>query len=154
MSHNFQKLIIFNESFYSKINLKLFSGHSQTARIEFLIIEFLITPLCCLFDSVLFQEGRLEAKMHLLVIIIIRKYFIRVKIRYPGNLKYAAQSFYPKRDMFIPCFPLFFTAWKVSVFEVFLVRIFPHLDWLRRDTPKNTNQKNPEYRHFSRSVYV
>ena len=27
------------------------------------------------------------------------------------------------------------TAWKVSVFGVFLVRISPHLDWMRRDTP-------------------
>ena len=27
-----------------------------------------------------------------------------------------------------------FTAWKVSVFGVFLVRIFPHSDWMRRDT--------------------
>ena len=26
------------------------------------------------------------------------------------------------------------TAWKVSVFGVILVRIFPHLDWIRRDT--------------------
>ena len=26
-----------------------------------------------------------------------------------------------------------YTAWKVSVFEVFLARIFPHLDWIRRD---------------------
>ena len=26
------------------------------------------------------------------------------------------------------------TAWKVSVFEVFLVLIFPHSDWIRRDT--------------------
>ena len=26
------------------------------------------------------------------------------------------------------------TAWKVSVFGVFLVRIFPHSDWIRRDT--------------------
>ena len=25
------------------------------------------------------------------------------------------------------------TAWKVSVFGVFLVRIFPHSDWIRRD---------------------
>ena len=28
----------------------------------------------------------------------------------------------------------YITAWKVSVFGVFLVRIFPHLDWTRRDT--------------------
>ena len=27
------------------------------------------------------------------------------------------------------------TAWEVSVFKVFLVHIFPHLDWIRRDTP-------------------
>ena len=27
------------------------------------------------------------------------------------------------------------TVWKVSVFRVFLVRIFPHLDWIRTDTP-------------------
>ena len=32
-------------------------------------------------------------------------------------------------------------AWNVSVFGVFLVRIFPYSD-----------QKNPEYGHFSRSV--
>ena len=28
----------------------------------------------------------------------------------------------------------YFTAWKVSVFGVFLVRIFPHFDWILRDT--------------------
>ena len=27
-----------------------------------------------------------------------------------------------------------YTAWKVSVFGVFPVRIFPHLDWIWRDT--------------------
>ena len=38
------------------------------------------------------------------------------------------------------CQPLYFTvsipvtAWKVSIFGVFLVHIFPHLDWIRRDT--------------------
>ena len=26
------------------------------------------------------------------------------------------------------------TAWKVSVFGIILVRIFPHWDWIRRDT--------------------
>ena len=60
-----------------------------------------------------------------------------------------------------------YTAWKVSIFGAFLDRIFPHLDWIRSDTPylsvfsrtpfsvqmqENTNQKNSEYRHFSRSV--
>ena len=42
------------------------------------------------------------------------------------------------------------TAWKVSVFGVFLVRIFPHLDWIRRDTPnlsvfcQNSGKYGPE----------
>ena len=43
---------------------------------------------------------------------------------------------------------LSFTAWKVSVFRVFLVRIFPYLDWIW----ENMVQKNCEYGHFSRSV--
>ena len=50
---------------------------------------------------------------------------------------------------------------KVSVFGVFLVRIFPHSDWIRRDTKlvspysvwmrENTDQKNSKYEKFSRS---
>ena len=32
------------------------------------------------------------------------------------------------------------TAWKVSVFGVILVRIFPHSDWMRRDTDQNNSQ--------------
>ena len=39
------------------------------------------------------------------------------------------------------------TAWKVSVFGVILVRIFPHSDWIR----ENTDQNISEYGHFSRS---
>ena len=51
------------------------------------------------------------------------------------------------------------TAWKVSVFGVILVRIFPHSDWIGRDTSispylvrmrGNTDQNNSEYRHFLR----
>ena len=30
---------------------------------------------------------------------------------------------------------MYITAWKVSVFGVFLVSIFPHSDWIWRDTP-------------------
>ena len=45
-------------------------------------------------------------------------------------------------------------------FGVFLVHIFPHLDWIRRNTSYlsvlnpnvgNTDQKNSEYGHFLRS---
>ena len=50
-----------------------------------------------------------------------------------------------------------FSSWKASVFGVFLVRIFPHLTWIRRDTKyqmqENTDQKNFEYGHFSRSFH-
>ena len=49
------------------------------------------------------------------------------------------------------------TAWKVSVFGVILVRIFPHLDWIRRDfrispysvqIKENADQSNSECGHF------
>ena len=53
----------------------------------------------------------------------------------------------------------------MSVFGVILVRIFPHSDWMRRDTEdlsvfilnygkcgKNADQKNSKYGHFLRSV--
>ena len=49
-------------------------------------------------------------------------------------------------------------AWKVSVFGVILVRIFPYSDWMRRDTlysvqmRGNAYQNNSEYGHFLRSV--
>ena len=55
-------------------------------------------------------------------------------------------------------------AWKVSVFRVILVRIFPHSDWIRRDTEirsislysvwmrENSDQYNSEYGHFTRSA--
>ena len=45
-----------------------------------------------------------------------------------------------------------YTTWKRSVFGVFLVRILPHLDSIRRDTPYsvqmrgNTDQKNSRIR--------
>ena len=52
-----------------------------------------------------------------------------------------------------------FTASNVSVFEVILVRIFPHSDWMQRDTPylvrmlENSDHNNSEYEHFLRSDY-
>ena len=41
-----------------------------------------------------------------------------------------------------------YTAGKVAVFDVILVRIFSHSDWVR----ENTDQNNSEYGHFLRSV--
>ena len=50
------------------------------------------------------------------------------------------------------------TAWKVSVFGVFLVDISPHsarIQSLRiqSEMRESTDQKNLEYGHFSRNVY-
>ena len=48
-------------------------------------------------------------------------------------------------------------AWKLSILEVILVCIFPHLDWVRRDTeysvqmPENADHSNSKYGHFSSS---
>ena len=57
-------------------------------------------------------------------------------------------------------------ALKVSVFAVILVSIFPHSDWIRRDTPylsefspnvgkcgKNADQNTSKYGLFLRSVW-
>ena len=49
------------------------------------------------------------------------------------------------------------TAWKVSLFEVFLVRIFPHSDKISSYSVRmreNRDQKNSEYGRCSRSEYV
>ena len=52
-----------------------------------------------------------------------------------------------------------FTTSKVSLFGFFLIRIFLHSDWIRRDTEylfvfspnaEKVDQKNSEYGHFSR----
>ena len=56
------------------------------------------------------------------------------------------------RDFFclIPC-----TAWKVSVFGVILVHIFPYSDWIRRDMVFLRIQSEwGKYGHFLRSVIV
>ena len=42
---------------------------------------------------------------------------------------------------------LIFTAWKVSVFGDFLVRIFPHSDWIR-------NRKTPNKDTFYAVVFI
>ena len=72
-----------------------------------------------------------------------------------------------RKLQFLPSFELVnsvsisYTAWKVSVFGVILVRIFPHSDWIWRDTrylsvfSPNTGKcgpNNSEYGHFLRSV--
>ena len=48
----------------------------------------------------------------------------------------------------------FSTAWKVSVFGVFLIRISPHLDWILNSVLmwENTDQKNFEYGNYLRST--
>ena len=51
-------------------------------------------------------------------------------------------------------FLIMLSEWKVSVFGVFLARIFLLSDWIRRFSPysvrmrENTNQKNSEYWQF------
>ena len=56
---------------------------------------------------------------------------------------------------------IIYTEWKMSVFGVFLVRLFPHSDWIRRDmehfavSSPNAGKFGPEKskcRHFLRSV--
>ena len=70
-------------------------------------------------------------------------------------------EFYQRKELPYGYHELLNTLWKVSLFGVFLVRIFPHLDWIRGDARRispysvrmreNTGQKNSKYRHFSRT---
>ena len=47
------------------------------------------------------------------------------------------------------CYTKNFAAWKVSICEVFLVRIFLYLEWIQ----EKTNQKNSVFGAFSHSVF-
>ena len=50
---------------------------------------------------------------------------------------------------------LLLTAWKVSVFGVILVHIFPHLDWIRRDTEYLSLMKVFDFiTHWLKSVRI
>ena len=61
---------------------------------------------------------------------------------------------------FTGCFQTVSTGWKVSIFGVILVRIFPHSDCVWRDTPcsvwmrKYTDHNNYEYGHVLGSVVI
>ena len=65
------------------------------------------------------------------------------------NDLYHIRKYFDDFELIYQIFLSSFTAWKVSVFGVFLVGIFPHSDWIW----ENMDQKNSEYGHFSRSVY-
>ena len=73
----------------------------------------------------------------------------------------VAYIYHPSDLLFLCCICLINasdTGWKVSVFGVILSRIFPHSDWIRRDTlylvrmRENADQNNSEYGHFARSA--
>ena len=62
---------------------------------------------------------------------------------------------YQLKSRYILRLGMTFTAWKVALFGVFLVHIFPHSDWIRRDTEwkvseceKIRNRKNPNMDTF------
>ena len=65
-------------------------------------------------------------------------------------------------DLFLLIFLPTITAWKVSKYRVFLVRIFLYSDWIRRFSKspysvriqENKDQKNSVFRHFSRSAFL
>ena len=46
------------------------------------------------------------------------------------------------KDLQFCSFIIYHTAWKASVFGVFLVRIVPHLDWIRTRKTPNTDSFN------------
>ena len=85
-------------------------------------------------DLVKFNEKICYVKLHFLCSVRLQIYSYSVTL----NLDWGLNVFE------IPV-----TAWKVYVFAVILVRIFPYSVQMR----KNVDQNNSEYGHFSRSVF-
>ena len=102
---------------------------------------------------------------YLLYYCVLRKYFFQCiiaaleKLLRKFNISFIFLEFPTEIVLPLNCVEVFsfsqlYTTWKVSVYGVFLVRIFPHSDWIRRDTEysvgmrENTDQENSEYRHF------
>ena len=86
----------------------------------------------------------------------IHKEYIHSKIR----KKYSLLKICTMINVFRSFAPLFSltTAWKVSIFRVFLVCIFLHSDWIQSISiqylvrmQENMDQKKSEWRHFSHS---
>ena len=67
-------------------------------------------------------------KLFLIRLLFIKELFI-VLFRHIISYK----MFFLSRCKFIQC-TYTYTTWEVSVFGVFLVPIFPHLEWIQRDT--------------------
>ena len=62
-----------------------------------------------------------------------------------------------ERNILMKRFVYSYTACRVSAFGIFLVRIFLHSDWYSPYSVRireNTNEKNCEYRNFSRSAIL
>ena len=83
-------------------------------------------------DLVKFNEKICYVKLHFLCSVRLQIYSYSVTL----NL-----------DWGLNVFEIPLTAWKVSVFGVILVRIFPYSVQMR----KNVDQNNSEYGHFSQS---
>ena len=55
--------------------------------------------------------------------------YVNVKV-YKNNIRYI-------RNNVIWLLIKISTVWEVPIFDIFLVRIFPHSDWIQRDTPSS-----------------
>ena len=102
------------------------------------------------------QHFRLYEKMWMSQKMTIHKEYIHSKIR----KKYSLLKICTMINVFRSFASLFSltTAWKVSIFRVFLDCIFLHSDWIQSISiqylvrmQENVDQKKSEWRHFSHS---
>ena len=90
---------------------------------------------------------------------VFRKVFSSICDRHFHNLEFHLVSYYSIKELFLA----WVTCGKCSNTKFFLVRIFQHSDWIRRDTKylsvfsrnagKYGPEKNSVFGHFSRSEY-
>ena len=84
----------------------------------------------------------LQSVLLIILLMTWSLYFWNVNISYDLELvERAEQKYIRKIPLLIQAklvlckhFEKEHTTWKVSLFRVILVRIFPHLNWIRRDT--------------------
>ena len=97
------------------------------------LILFFLVVIYGSFRKALFDCFKGNFKLKLLLKTAVSKNSINVSSKEPCSPFSCQFSFFTHSNENSIGFLVSFTAW-VSVFEVFLFRIFSYLDWIRRDT--------------------
>ena len=147
-----QKMKFSIKDFFSKCDqirrkLRIWSHLLKKSLMENLIFCAVCNVCCCLdwlFSYSLAALLTVLISFHILVVsrpvlfTLKKTYEMLILWDISGTQERSGGSFFEETSVRIGMI----TAWKVSVLGVFLVRIFPHLDWILRMW-ENADQKTP-----------